>query len=161
MVTHDDIPEAGLKILRQSCDLIILQNYSRAEILDKSKGVHGIFWATLEKLNAEVLDAAGAQLKSISTLSAGIDHVDVAELKRCREPEPKISFPRARAASPSRGFSRARAASPSFRLAEQAPTLETSIGCCCSIVSEYQNCVILSREFLLCITAVLDFTPHL
>lgn len=86
MVTDDDIPEAGLEILRESCDLIILQNYSRAEILDKSKGVDGIFWATHEKLNAEVLDAAGAQLKSISTMSVGVDHVDVAEVKRRKIP---------------------------------------------------------------------------
>lgn len=33
-------------------------------------------------MNAEALDAAGPQLKSISTKSAGIDYVDVAEVKR-------------------------------------------------------------------------------
>lgn len=48
----------------------------------KSKGVDGILWATHEPLNAEALDRAGPQLKAISTKSAGIDYVDVAEVKR-------------------------------------------------------------------------------
>lgn len=39
-------------------------------------------WATHERLDAEALDRAGAQLKAISTKSAGIDYVDVPEVKR-------------------------------------------------------------------------------
>jgi glyoxylate/hydroxypyruvate reductase len=42
----------------------------------------GILWATHSPLNAEALDAAGPQLKALSTMSAGIDYVDVAEVKR-------------------------------------------------------------------------------
>lgn len=42
----------------------------------------GILWANHEPLNAEALDAAGPQLKSISLLSAGYDYADVAEVKR-------------------------------------------------------------------------------
>lgn len=58
---------------------------SRSEILSKLKeiqGVDGILWATHERLDAEVLDRAGAQLKVVSTKTAGIDYVDVAEVKR-------------------------------------------------------------------------------
>lgn len=55
---------------------------SREEILTKSHGVDGILWATHEPLNAEALDRAGPQLKAISTKSAGIDYVDVPEVKR-------------------------------------------------------------------------------
>lgn len=55
---------------------------SREEILTKSQGMDGILWATHEKLNAEALDRAGPQLRAISTKSAGIDYVDVAEVKR-------------------------------------------------------------------------------
>lgn len=55
---------------------------TREEILSKSQGVDGILWATHEPLDAEVLDRAGPQLKVISTKSAGIDYVDVAEVKR-------------------------------------------------------------------------------
>lgn len=55
---------------------------TREEILTKSQGVDGILWATHEALNAEALDRAGPQLKAISTKSAGIDYVDVPEVKR-------------------------------------------------------------------------------
>lgn len=36
---------------------------------------------TSEKLNDEVLDAAGPQLKAISTMSVGIDFVNVEQVK--------------------------------------------------------------------------------
>lgn len=49
--------------------------------MKKSKGVDGILWATDEKLNDEALDAAGPQLKSISTMSVGIDYVNVEQVK--------------------------------------------------------------------------------
>lgn len=55
---------------------------TREEIMTKCQGVDGILWATHEPLNGEVLDRAGPQLKAISTKSAGIDYVDVPEMKR-------------------------------------------------------------------------------
>lgn len=67
------------------CEVIICEGLpqpTREEILSKSEGVDGILWATHEHLNAEALDRAGPQLKAISTKSAGIDYVDVAEMKR-------------------------------------------------------------------------------
>lgn len=82
LVTHNNVPEAGLKILREKCDLIVLHDFTRADILAASKGVDGILWASHEKLNAEALDAAGPQLKSISTMSAGIEFVDIEEVQR-------------------------------------------------------------------------------
>lgn len=39
-------------------------------------------WATPDSLDADALDHAGPQLKAISTRSAGIDYVDVSEVKR-------------------------------------------------------------------------------
>lgn len=67
------------------CEVIICEGLpqpSREEILSKSEGVDAILWATHEQLNAEALDRAGPQLKVISTKSAGIDYVDVAEFRR-------------------------------------------------------------------------------
>lgn len=55
---------------------------TREEIIHNVKGMHGILWTTSDRLNAEILDAAGPQLKSISTMTAGLDYVDVSELKR-------------------------------------------------------------------------------
>lgn len=75
-------------MLKENCELIQVQSLPprRAELLEKIKGVDGILWGGHEALNAEALDAAGPQLKSISTMSAGIDYVDVAELKRRKIP---------------------------------------------------------------------------
>lgn len=44
--------------------------------------MHGVLWATNENLNAEVLDAAGPQLQSISAITAGINYIDIPEVKR-------------------------------------------------------------------------------
>lgn len=55
---------------------------NRSEILKKIKGADGIYWFTDELLNKEVLDAAGSQLKVVSTHTAGLDHVDVSEFKK-------------------------------------------------------------------------------
>lgn len=55
---------------------------TREEILEAIKGAIGILWAFHGPLNAEALDAAGPQLKAISTMSAGLDYVDIPEVKR-------------------------------------------------------------------------------
>jgi len=54
----------------------------RKELLDCVKGVEGIFCMVTEKIDAEVLDQAGPQLKVVATLSVGYDHLDVAEIKK-------------------------------------------------------------------------------
>lgn len=41
-----------------------------------------ILWATHARLDAEALDRIGPQIRAISTKSAGIDYVDVPEVKR-------------------------------------------------------------------------------
>lgn len=85
LVTHSKTPESGIRVLREKCDVIICEGLpepTREEILTKAQGVDGILWATHEPLNADALDRIGPQLKVISTKSAGIDYVDVAEFKR-------------------------------------------------------------------------------
>lgn len=86
VVTHNDIPSAGLNLLREKCNVEICETNTRAEILEKIKGADAIFWGSHEKLNAEALDAAGKQLKCISTMSVGIDYVDLEEIKRRKIP---------------------------------------------------------------------------
>jgi len=83
LVTHPEVPQQGIDLLKQNCEVIQLQSVpiNRAELLEKIRGVDGVLWAGHEPLNAEALDAAGPQLKSISAMSAGIDFVDVPELK--------------------------------------------------------------------------------
>lgn len=45
-------------------------------------GADAIYCMLTDKINAEVLDAAGPRLKMVSTMSVGYNHVDVAECKR-------------------------------------------------------------------------------
>ncbi|CAD7079959.1 unnamed protein product [Hermetia illucens] len=88
LVTHREVPQAGLDILSRSCKLVFCESLppKRSEILEKAKGVDGILWATHEPLNGEVLDAAGPNLKAISTMSADLDFVDISTLKSRRMP---------------------------------------------------------------------------
>lgn len=83
LVTHPEVPTEAIDLLRSNVDVIMCESVpsNRDEILAKGKGVHGLFWATHDALNAEVLDAVGPQLKSISTMSAGIEYVDINEIQ--------------------------------------------------------------------------------
>ena len=62
LVTRHLIPDSCLEPLRTNCDVIICNENNvttREEILRKIEGVNGVLWATTEKLNSEILDAAG------------------------------------------------------------------------------------------------------
>lgn len=86
LVTHNDIPDAGLKLLREHCDVSICEELTREEVLEKIKGIDGLFWGTFNSLDAGILDAAGPQLKAISTMTVGIDYVDLEEVKKRKIP---------------------------------------------------------------------------
>jgi len=86
LVTDSDVQEAGMNILRRNCNVIISQSSTREEILKLSRGVDGILWTTFTPLDADALDAAGPNLKSISVLSAGYDYVDLPEVRRRKIP---------------------------------------------------------------------------
>ncbi|XP_030241970.1 glyoxylate reductase/hydroxypyruvate reductase isoform X1 [Drosophila navojoa] len=87
LITHPEVPQSGIDLL-EACELVRVESLppKRSELLQKIRGVDGILWAGHEALNAEALDAAGPQLKSISTMSAGIDYVDLDEVKRRKIP---------------------------------------------------------------------------
>ncbi|CAO3586728.1 unnamed protein product [Absidia cylindrospora] len=53
----------------------------REELLTSVKGVDAIFCLLTDRIDKTVLDAAGPQLKVVSTMSVGFDHIDVDELK--------------------------------------------------------------------------------
>ncbi|MBN3310233.1 GRHPR reductase, partial [Amia calva] len=54
----------------------------RQELLKKVSGVEGIFCVLTDQIDAELLDAAGPNLKVVSTMSVGFDHLSLAELKK-------------------------------------------------------------------------------
>jgi len=79
------IPDAGPKILKAagfavktfSKDVII----PRADLLKGVKGCDAILSLLTDRIDAEVMDAAGPQLKIIANYSVGFDNVDLAAAK--------------------------------------------------------------------------------
>lgn len=82
LVTRKSVPEFTIKYLQKYCEVLICESETREEILEKLPGIDGIFWAFSGTLNKEVLDAAGDSLKVISVTSAGIEYVDLDEVKK-------------------------------------------------------------------------------
>ncbi|KAI4895448.1 hypothetical protein NFI96_011961 [Prochilodus magdalenae] len=81
------IPPRGLQILRESGQVQFElwdsdDPVPRQELLKKVKGCDGLICVLTEKIDAEVLDAAGPNLKVLSTMSVGFDHLSLDELKK-------------------------------------------------------------------------------
>jgi glyoxylate reductase len=76
------IPAAGLDKVLAACDAEVWQEQlppSRAVLLEKVRGVEGVLSLLTEKMDAEVMDAAGPSLKVISNFAVGYNNIDVAE----------------------------------------------------------------------------------
>lgn len=80
------VPPSGITLLKDAgCDLIEWaqdEAVPKHELLKGVVGVHGIYCLLSDKIDKAVLDAAGPQLKVVSTLSVGYDHIDVEECHR-------------------------------------------------------------------------------
>ncbi|KAM9412696.1 glyoxylate reductase/hydroxypyruvate reductase-like isoform 2-T2 [Salvelinus alpinus] len=81
------IPQEGMKILSQAgvCKVSLWDSdepVPRAELLKGVEGAHGLLCLLSDKIDTEVLDAAGPNLKVISTLSVGFDHMAIDEIKK-------------------------------------------------------------------------------
>ncbi len=77
LVTRE-IPEAGLRLLKDF-DATVLHERppERDELIEAAGGVSGILCTVTEKIDAEVMDAAGDGLKVVANLAVGYDNVDV------------------------------------------------------------------------------------
>ncbi|GBM20234.1 Glyoxylate reductase/hydroxypyruvate reductase [Araneus ventricosus] len=85
LITRNDIPKEGVMLLQSRCKVEIWDKPSpipREELLKLVKGKNGLYCLLTEKINSEVLDAAGPGLKVIGTMSVGYDHID---LEDCRK----------------------------------------------------------------------------
>ncbi len=74
------IPEAGLTPIRAVCDADIWDDPlppPRNVLLERVRGVDGILSLLTDKIDAAVMDAAGAQLKVISNYAVGYDNIDI------------------------------------------------------------------------------------
>src|ERR671917_1635649 len=77
LVTRE-IPDAGLRLLRDFDVTVVSESPpERGELLEAVRGVAGILPTVTEKLDAEVMDAAGDGLKVIANMAVGYDNIDV------------------------------------------------------------------------------------
>ena len=77
LVTRE-IPSAGLLAL-EPFDVRVLHERppERGELIDAVRGVSGILSTATEKMDGELMDAAGEDLKVIANMAVGYDNVDV------------------------------------------------------------------------------------
>ncbi|CAG9788896.1 unnamed protein product [Diatraea saccharalis] len=84
-VTRSDMPNVGIDLLKRECNVKIWDKPSpvpRADFLKEVVGTNGIYCALTDKIDKELLDAAGPNLKVVATISVGYDHIDVHECKK-------------------------------------------------------------------------------
>jgi len=77
------IPDAGIKLLREKGFEVDIyekdQVIDRAELLQRVKGVDAILSLLTDKMDAELMDAAGPQLKVIAQFAVGFDNINLAD----------------------------------------------------------------------------------
>lgn len=81
------IPDDGLDLIRDACDLELWDDElppPRAELLRAVAGCQGILTLLTDRVDDELLDAAGPQLRVVSDLAVGYDNVDVPACTRRR-----------------------------------------------------------------------------
>ncbi|KAG8191750.1 hypothetical protein JTE90_008813 [Oedothorax gibbosus] len=85
LVSRNDVPEEGILLLQSKCHVEIWEKPGTMpanEILKRIKNKDALYCTVSEKINAELLDAAGPTLKAIGTFSVGYDHIDLDECKK-------------------------------------------------------------------------------
>lgn len=76
------IPDSGLKILTETCDLDIFEGeapISRDVLLKRIKGKDGLLCLLSDKIDKEIVAAGGRSLKVISNYAVGYNNIDVEE----------------------------------------------------------------------------------
>ena len=74
------IPDKGLEIIKDFCDVNVWSDElppSREELLQHVHGIDGLLCLLTDKIDVDVMDAAGPQLKVISNFAVGFDNIDI------------------------------------------------------------------------------------
>lgn len=74
------IPDRGLDLVREFCDADVWADElppPREEIIKRVQGADGLLSLLTDKIDGEVMDAAGPKLKVISNYAVGFDNIDV------------------------------------------------------------------------------------
>jgi glyoxylate reductase len=79
------IPEPALSILSKECDIVVNKKPSpptKKEIITNIRNMDAILCTLSDRIDGEVMNAAGSNLKVISSYSTGYDHIDIEEANR-------------------------------------------------------------------------------
>jgi|SRR5688572_4365010 len=74
------IPDKGLEIIKDICDIDLWSDElppSREDLLQHVQGVDGLLSLLTDKIDNEVMEEAGPQLKVISNFAVGFDNIDI------------------------------------------------------------------------------------
>ena len=83
------IPDEGLDPVRAACDVDLWTDElppPRDELLRRVAGVDGLLSLLTDRVDEELLDAAGPQLRVVSNFAVGFDNIDVEACTRRRIP---------------------------------------------------------------------------
>jgi len=75
------IPDKGLDLVKEFCDADVWDGElppPREEMLKRVQGVDGLLSLLTDRVDGELMDVAGPQLKVISNYAVGFDNIDVA-----------------------------------------------------------------------------------
>src|SRR3990167_9745576 len=79
------ISEVGINLLKEKFDVEVNPGnrvLSKEELKEKVKGVDAILCLLTDKIDGEVLDAAGTQLKIVANYAVGVDNIDIEAAKQ-------------------------------------------------------------------------------
>lgn len=75
------IPAKGLDLVQAQCEVDLWTEAlppTRTELIDRLRGKEGLLCLLTDRIDGEVMDAAGPQLKVISNHAVGFDNIDIA-----------------------------------------------------------------------------------
>jgi glyoxylate reductase len=79
------IPEPAISILSKECEIVVNKKPApptKKEILSNIRNMDAILCTLSDTIDGEIMDAAGPNLKVISSYSTGYDHIDIEEANR-------------------------------------------------------------------------------
>jgi len=79
------IPKAAIEILQEKCEIDYWKNddvIPRNIFMKKAVNKDGILCLLTDQVDKKLLDSAGNQLKVVSTMSVGVDHISLDECKK-------------------------------------------------------------------------------
>ncbi|XP_065224360.1 glyoxylate reductase/hydroxypyruvate reductase-like [Planococcus citri] len=87
-VTRHNFPSILYELLQEKFEVVCWRSeaqLSKNEFKEQIKGKFAVVCCAQDTLDKEVIEAAGSELKVVSTLSVGLDHLDLDELKSKRK----------------------------------------------------------------------------